>query len=149
MMQFAHAMWRQDNRYNEKSCSAVVEEQNFRQWFECSISVALTVWSLLVKTWNLPCNGELFHLLWTLHFMKAYPKENALPLACGADNKTVLEWVFCFAEAIANLEPHIVGPHFCCDSLFGVASSADSHSLAIYHRSSGRIDLREIKAVIV
>ncbi len=67
------------------------EECAFREFFGTSPLVATVLWNTmaLVATvlWNtmvardiVPAEGEINHLLWTLHFMKAYPKQG---VACS------------------------------------------------------------------
>lgn len=112
MMRFARDMWRRQDRHNEKEKSEQAEDRDFREWFGCSPSMALVSWCLLVRTGLVPDCGELYHLLWTLFFLKCYPREHVMAVACGADRQTVAKWVWLFLDALASLEPHVVSPLF-------------------------------------
>jgi len=68
---------------------------------------------LLVQDSLLPDKGHPKHLLWALHFMKAYPKQGPACATVGAssgavDAKTFRKWVWAFIKAIAELEEVVV-----------------------------------------
>lgn len=109
---FARDMWRRDDRHNEKDKSVNAEDRDFREWFGCAPSMAVIVWCLLVRTDLVPVNGELCHLLWTLLFLKCYPREHLMAVSCGADRQTVSKWVWIFLDALASLEPHVASFSF-------------------------------------
>ena len=71
---------------------------------------------MLVQSELLPARSKIKHLLWTLYFLKAYPKEG---LACAViggsggavDPKTFRKWVWLFIAVIADLKECVVS--FC------------------------------------
>ncbi len=70
-------------------------------------------WELLERVSLLPEGGRPKHLLWTLHFMKGYPKQSTGCLAVGAsagalNPKTHRKWVWAFIDAVANLVDTVV-----------------------------------------
>ena len=61
----------------------------------------------------IPPKGETRHLLWTLHFLKAYPKQAAVCSTVGGsagaiDPKTLRKYMWPFIRAVADLEPDVV-----------------------------------------
>ena len=52
-----------------------VEERRFREFFRCSAVVVRSLWRRLTMTSQVPYGGESKHLLWTIRFMKVYPKK--------------------------------------------------------------------------
>jgi hypothetical protein len=53
------------------------------------------------------------YLLWTLHFLKAYPKQAAVCSAVGGsagaiDPNTLRKYVWPFIRAVADFEPAVV-----------------------------------------
>jgi hypothetical protein len=71
------------------------------------------VWDMLVEGGLLPKNGEPKHLLWTLYFLKCYPKEGPGCAAIGGsrgaiDPKTMCKWVWLFIERICELADEVV-----------------------------------------
>jgi hypothetical protein len=86
-----------------------VEERRFRDMFGASPEVALIAWSMLSTLGLIPIGDTLTHFLWTLCFLKVYPKQGPLSVLCGnADPKTIKKWVYLFIDALACLEPYIV-----------------------------------------
>ena len=62
---------------------------------------------------SLPLEGEIKHLLWTLHFLKAYPKQAAVYSTVGGstgaiDPKTFRKHMWPFIRAVAELETDVV-----------------------------------------
>jgi hypothetical protein len=60
-----------------------------------------------------PDKGEIIHLLWTLFFFKAYPKQSSACSAAGGssgaiDPKTWRKYIWPFVYAIADLESIVV-----------------------------------------
>ena len=51
-----------------------VEDRRFREFFGCAAVVVLSLWKRLEIASQVPYGGEPKHLLWTLLFMKVYPK---------------------------------------------------------------------------
>ena len=94
--------------------AATMETQHFREFFGMSVLVVEKTWELLCRDSLLPEGGRPKHLLWALHFMKAYPKQSTgcLPIGASAgavDAKTQRKWVWAFIDAIANLVDVVVG----------------------------------------
>ena len=49
--------------------------QHFREFFGTRVKAVKIIWDLLLRDSLRPENGRPKHLLWALHFMKAYPKQ--------------------------------------------------------------------------
>jgi len=107
VMHYARITWRQNDPL--KPMAASTEVRDFREFFGCLPSIFLALWNLLYTVGYLPEGGTIEHLLWTLMFMKIYPKRKQMSVLCdGADKDTWSKWVFTFLDAIAYLEPHVV-----------------------------------------
>ena len=52
-----------------------VEERRFREFFRYSAVVVRSLWRRLTMISQVPYGGEPIHLLWTIRFMKVYPKK--------------------------------------------------------------------------
>ncbi len=68
---------------------------------------------MLSKHDLVPPEGQIIHALWTLHFLKQYPKQDAGCPAVGrsrgaVDPKTFCKYVHPFIYAIASLEIYVV-----------------------------------------
>ena len=70
-MRLAREIWGQDP---SKVRAWAVEDRRFREFLGCSVVVVRSLWRRLVMTSQVPYGEELKHLLWTLLFMKVYPK---------------------------------------------------------------------------
>ena len=75
--------------------------------------VTVALWKMMNEYDFIPPEGEINHLLWTLHFLKAYPKQGTVCStaggSCGAiDPKTLRKYMWPFIHAIAALEPAVV-----------------------------------------
>ena len=101
--------------------SAGTEERHFREFFGTGPFVVSQLWNLLAQKDFIPPKGEIRHLLWTLHFLKAYPKQAAVCSTVGGsagaiDPKTLRKYMWqAFICAVANLEPALVRKN---DSVF-------------------------------
>ncbi len=89
------------------------EALHFREFFGTPVKAVEIIWDLLVRDSFLPEKGRPKHLLWVLHFMKAYPKQGPACATVGAsaeavDAKTFRKWVWAFIRAIADLEEVVV-----------------------------------------
>ena len=121
VMYYARRIWRRDDPL--KPMAASTEVRDFREFFGCLPGIFLALWNLLYTMNYLPENGTIEHLLWTLMFMKIYPKRKAMSVLCGGvDKDTWAKWVFIFLDAIACLEPYVVSAlvWFLLPSLFAV-----------------------------
>jgi hypothetical protein len=61
----------------------------------------------------IPPEGEIKHLLWTLHFLNAYPRQAAVRSTVGGstgaiDPKMLRKYIRLFICAVADLEPAVV-----------------------------------------
>ena len=89
------------------------EDRRFRESFGCGAHVALALWLLLIEYTCLPEGGMILHMLWALHFMKVYPRQDGGSSAAGGssgaiDPKTWRKYLWPFIEAIAYLEQFLV-----------------------------------------
>ena len=110
--------WEAEARVIQNRVSRVVgttdmEARLFREFFGTSVDAVEIVWDLLIRDDLLPEKGRPKHLLWALHFMKAYPKQgpgcSVVGASAGAvDPKTFRKWVWAFIVAIAELEEVVV-----------------------------------------
>jgi hypothetical protein len=94
-------------------CWSSTETRLFREFFGTSVEAVAIVWDLLARDSLLPEKGRPKHLLWALHFMKAYPKQgpgcSVVGASAGAvDPKTFRKWVWVFIGAIADLVDEVV-----------------------------------------
>ena len=80
----------------------------FREFFGCSLLVACNLWQLLLDCSLLPDGVYIYHLLWSLMFLKVYSKERIMCTLAGVDKKTFRKWIWIFINAIVNLSPDIV-----------------------------------------
>ena len=68
------------NKSGQVAGATGTEEWAFREFFCTSPLVATVLWNTMVARDITPAKGEINHLLWTLNFMKAYPKQG---VACS------------------------------------------------------------------
>ena len=95
------------------------EDRRFREYFGVGAAVALITWNLILQYSLLPEGGMIMHFLWGLHFMKAYPKQDAGSAAAGGssgavDVKTWRKYVWPFVYSISLLEQHVVRQNYHC-----------------------------------
>ena len=88
-------------------------EQDFREFFGAGCVVVAILWRMLGEHNLIPEGGKIVHLLWTLHFFRAYPKTgHACAVAGGLggniDSKTYRKYVWKFIYAIADAESIMV-----------------------------------------
>jgi len=95
------------------------KDRKFREFFGGNVFVALAAWRLLNKHDLLPEESGMHapqYLLWTMFFLKCYPKEGP---ACGAaggstnrknavDPKTWRKYVWPYIYALTDLEGPVV-----------------------------------------
>ena len=103
------------------------ENCHFREFFGAGPFTVTNLWIMMVDRDSLPLEGEIKHLLWTLHFLKAYPKQAAVCLTVGGstgaiDPKTFWKHMWPFIHVIAELETNVVSKKFpvCYDVLVRV-----------------------------
>jgi hypothetical protein len=97
--------------------TAAREDCRFREHFGAPFAIVQMVWDMLVEEGLLPKKGKPKYLLWTLYFLKCYPKEGPGCAAVGAskgaiDPKTMCKWVWLFLERINELADHVVSLFF-------------------------------------
>ena len=103
---FAREIWRRDP---DKAKSLMREDRRFREFFGCSAVVALSVWRRLELGSLVPDDGTIKHLMWTLLFMKVYPKKEVMCILIQVnDPKTYRKRIWSFMEAIADLAGQVV-----------------------------------------
>jgi hypothetical protein len=88
-------------------------ERDFREFFGAGCVVVAILWRMLNEHDLVPEGGKIVHLLWTLHFVRAYPKAgHACAVAGGLggniDPKTYRKYVWQFIYAIADAESIMV-----------------------------------------
>ncbi len=101
------------NRTSRCVGTAAMEDRRFRGLFGARIEIVLKVWSMLLEDGLRPKKSKPKHLLWTLYFLKVYPREapgcSAVGGSKGAiDPKTLRKWVWLFIERIAELADEVV-----------------------------------------
>ncbi len=92
---------------------AGTEERHFREFFGTGPSVVSKLWIMMTDHAVIPPEGEIKHLLWTCHFLKAYPRQSAVCSTVGGstgaiDPNTFLKFMWPFIPSIANLETAVV-----------------------------------------
>jgi hypothetical protein len=90
-----------------------VEERHFHDFFGTNIFIAGPVWDMLGQKGLLPERSKPKHLLWTLYFLKVYPKQSLGCSAVGASKgavnpKTMQKWVWQFITCIGELTDDVV-----------------------------------------
>ena len=107
----ARMMWNKDP---SKPRSTGSEDRDFREYFGCNVLNALIVWNLLGNIGLMPESGSHHHFLWSLCYMKQYPKTRAMCSICGGiDPATMRKWVWQYIGAIACLEENVVSFLLC------------------------------------
>jgi len=129
------------NRTSRCVGTAAMEDRRFRGLFGARIEIVLKVWSMLLEDGLHPKKSKPKHLLWTLYFLKVYPREapgcSAVGGLKGAINpKTLWKWVWLFIEHIAELADEVsifchvdacILAHCCLTSPFLLHPSSPSH----------------------
>ena len=101
------------NRTGRKVGTAGREDRRFREHFGAPFAIVRKVWGMLVEGNLVPEKSSPKHLLWTLYFLKCYPKEGPGCAAVGGakgaiDPKTMRKWVWLFLERICELADEVV-----------------------------------------
>ena len=104
------------NRKGRDGAKAV-EDRLFKEYFGVSADVILIVWELLRKHDLITKKGEINHLLWTLVFLKVYPKQGPVCSLVGGtkgavDPKTFRKWVWKFILNIELLDEVVVSLNY-------------------------------------
>jgi len=101
------------NKSGRSTGSAAEEERAFHEFFCTTAPVVTALWRLLTEHTLVPEEGMIKHLLWMLHFLRAYPKQAVACSTVGGsggaiDPKTLRNHIWPFIEAIAFLIPDVV-----------------------------------------
>ena len=101
------------NRAGRRVGTAAMEDRRFRSFFGAQFEIVRMVWDMLGEGGLRPEKSEPKHLLWTLYFLKVYPREGPGCAAVGGsrgavDPKTMRKWVWLFLERIAELADEVV-----------------------------------------
>ena len=93
--------------------SAGTEDRHFREFFGAGPFVVAILWNMMAYQDFIPPLGEIKHLLWTLHFLKAYPRQATVCSTVGGssgaiDPKTFRKYMWPFIHAVADLQPAVV-----------------------------------------
>jgi len=107
------------NKAERSIGSAGTEERHFCELFGMGPPVVSKLWIMMANQDVLPPEGEIKHLLWTLHFLKAYPRQSAVCSTVGGstgaiDPKTFWKYMWPFIRSIANLETVVVSLQSFC-----------------------------------
>ncbi len=91
------------------------EDRHFRDFFGAGPFTVTNLWNMMVDCDGL--EGEIKHLLWTLHFLKAYPKQAAVCSTVGGstgviDPKTFWKHMCSFICAVAELKTNVVSKKY-------------------------------------
>jgi hypothetical protein len=101
------------NRVGRRVGTAAMEDHRFRSFFGVRFEIVHMVWDMLGEGGLCPEKSELKHLLWTLYFLKVYPREGPGCAAVGGsrgavDPMTMRKWVWLFLERITELADEVV-----------------------------------------
>ena len=101
------------NRTSRIVGTAQMEDRRFRELFGARMEIVVHIWVMMEDDDLLPPKSKPKHLLWTLYFLKCYPKESPGCAAVGGsrgaiDPKTMRKWVWLFLERINDLADEVV-----------------------------------------
>ena len=107
------------NRTSRIVGTAQMEDRRFRELFGARMEIVVHLWEMMEKGNLLPKKSKPKHLLWTLYFLKVYPREGPGCSAVGGsggavDPKTLRKWVWLFVERIGELADDVVSAVYCC-----------------------------------
>ncbi len=114
---FFCAAWDIMNCVRRKVGTAAREDRRFCKHFGAPFTIMQKVWDVLEEGDLLPKKGEPKHLLWTLYFLKSYPKEGPGCAAVGGSKsainpKTMHKWVWLSLERSCELADQVVSLFF-------------------------------------
>ena len=107
------------NRTSRIVGSAKMEDRRFRELFGARMDIVVHLWEMMEENNLLPKKSKPKHLLWTLYFLKVYPREGPSCSAVGGsggavDPKTLRKWVWLFIERNGELADDVVSEVYCC-----------------------------------
>ena len=111
----AFILWGKEiqNKSGRSIRSDTMKDRAFREFFGTTATVVWKIWGNLSQQGTVPIEGTAKHLLWSLYFMRAYPKQGATcavvgGLAGAIDPKTLQKFIWPFIEAIAELTSDVM-----------------------------------------
>ena len=111
----AFILWGKEiqNKSGRSIGSDAMEDWAFREFFGTTATVVSKIWGNLSQQGTDPIEGTAKHLLWSLYFMRAYPKQGVTCAVVGGsasviDPKTLQKFIWPFIEAIAELTSDVV-----------------------------------------
>ena len=101
------------NKSGRSIGSDAMEDRAFCEFFGMTATVVSKIWGMLSQRGTVPIEGTAKHLLWSLYFMRAYPKQSVTCAVVGGsagaiDPKTLRKFIWPFIEAIAELTSEVV-----------------------------------------
>ena len=101
------------HRSGQKINSAQTEDRSSRDFFGVGVHVGIITWTLLSENNLLPEGAIVPHLLWAMHFLCCYPKqEEGCASAAGEkgaiDPKTWHKYLWPMIYALSDLESAVV-----------------------------------------
>ena len=107
------------NRTSRIVGTAQMEDRRFRELFGARMEIVVHIWVMMEEDDLLPPKSKPKHLLWTLYFLKVYPRQEPGCSAVGGsggaiDPKTIRKWVWLFIERIGDLADDVVSAVDCC-----------------------------------
>jgi hypothetical protein len=101
------------------------EDRAFRKFFGTTAVVTSTLWRLLAANDKIPAESCIKHLLWMLHFLRAYLKQGATCSMVGGlegavDPKTLRKYSWPLIYTVSDMEPDVV-------SVFNVRTNMQSN----------------------
>lgn len=106
------------NRMSRNVGTAQMEDRRFRELYGARMEIVVHLWVMMDDDDLLPPKSKPKHLLWTLFFLKVYPREGPGCSAVGGlggavDPKTLQKWVWLFIERIGELADKVVSVVYC------------------------------------
>ncbi len=101
------------NKAERSIRSAGAKDCHFFEFFGTGPSVVSKLWIMMLDHDIFPPDREIKHLLWTLHFLKAYPRQSAVFSTVGGstgaiDPKTFRKYMWPYIRSIVDLETTMV-----------------------------------------
>ncbi len=93
--------------------AVATEDHAFREFFGTTAVITSTLWRLLTANNKISTKSGVKHLLWMLHFLRAYPKQGATCSMVGGsegavDPKTLHKYIWPLIYAVSDMEPDVV-----------------------------------------
>ena len=111
----AFILWGKEiqNKRGRSIGSDAMEDRAFHEFFGTTATVVSKIWGNLSQQGRVPIEGMAKLPLWSLYFLRAYPKQGATCAVVGGsagafDPKTLQKFIWPFIEAIAELTSDVV-----------------------------------------